>query len=184
MIRSALVSVGVVALVMSQIGMQQGRAQEERLQPIPNHGSRTVTWNDLTGEAAYRVSGTATYWPEVCDVGGPGEPGFVSEEVDFDQQLPADTTTYQWRSPQNQSLTFVKGVQITIDALGQDGAVLATDGVATTAEAAACGETGLPLAGRSQLVQPNRHYLLATMSFLWIGGTLLVLGARALRKRV
>lgn len=140
-------------------------------------GSDGIRWEDYHGEAAYRVYGYVLFLPPPSC--GPNRL-FSSERVEFDQELPANTTHFQPSPPKDERLTWGKDGSVTVEALDANGEVLVRDGSAwqadkfcTPEEIAAAG-SGPPVGG--SLVWPLAAALLATT------GAALVASGLTLRK--
>lgn len=127
------------------------------------------TWDDQDGEVSYHVFGNVVYLAHPSCLAGSD-----SEQVDFDEVLPADSTSYQLPHEQ---LTWGKDVFFTIEALDQAGSVIERDGVAAQAdrfctpeEIAAAGTGPGPSSGPLPLISTA----LAAFGAIAIGGGLLL----------
>ena len=88
-------------------------------------------WKDYEGEVAYRVSGYVAFLPPPSC--GPNRL-FSSERVEFDEELPADTTRFQLPPRKDERLTWRKDGSVTLEALSESGEVLERDGFAFNAD--------------------------------------------------
>ena len=145
------------------------------------HVDGLVTWSDRGDEASYRISGNVSYWPEPSCA--PDRLLIPGERVEFDEELPSGTTSYQLPNPGDGRLTFRKDATFFIEALAGDGSVIAQDGSAFTAdpfctpeEIAAAG-TGAGATNSGML--PFASAALAAFGAIAIGGALLSRRRRA-----
>lgn len=90
-----------------------------------------VDWIDLPGEASHRITGGIGYLepPSCAPTRNPPQ-----ESVEFDQTLPANTTSFTFPGPGNSLLTWAKSGHFTFEALAADGSRLAMNGVAWEAD--------------------------------------------------
>lgn len=90
-----------------------------------------VGWVDLPGEASYRIAGGIGYLepPSCAPTRNPPQ-----ESVEFDQALPANTTSFTFPGPGNSLLTWAKSGHFTLEALAADGSRLAINGAAWEAD--------------------------------------------------
>lgn len=88
--------------------------------------ARTIRWLDQEDEVAYHISGELRY---VESLDCPFDPQATGETVSFDEELPADTISFQWPAPEGGQIDTLKDIEITIQAVGENGEVLITDGI-------------------------------------------------------
>ncbi len=137
-----------------------------------------VTWRDQDREVEYRIFGLVTYSPPPsCTSGG----DILSETVEFSEVLAANTTSYTFPLAENESLTWRKGFEVTLEAVNDDGLVFITDGFAVTADQF-CTPDEIAAAGNGPSGaswSPAVPALAALLAF----GSALVLGGLVLARR-
>ena len=169
----------LIALSTTAVGAQDKDIEYGTL--MVRHVDGLVTWSDRGDEASYRISGNVSYWPEPSCA--PDRLLIPGERVEFDEELPSGTTSYQLPNPGDGRLTFRKDATFFIEALAGDGSVIAQDGSGFTAdpfctpeEIAAAG-TGPGSMGRDTPALASAA--LAAFGAIAIGGALLSRRRRA-----
>ncbi len=89
-----------------------------------------LVWQDIEGESAYRVSGTATYWPFCAEARAD-----VIQKIEFAENVAPDKTEFVLPRPSDGSSFFLK--ELAADVTAVDGEEMA-DGMAFTGEPPPC----------------------------------------------
>ena len=89
-----------------------------------------LVWRDIQGETAYRVAGTATYWPSCAEARVD-----VIQEIEFAEDVAPDKTEFVLPRPSDGSAFFLK--QLVADVTAVDVEEMA-DGIAFTGEPPPC----------------------------------------------
>jgi hypothetical protein len=134
MLRLTLV---LAALAIGTSALWQSGAAPSALEQSPlKHGPmalRTLPkqpafrWADQPSEAAYRVAGTVSYM--ICE----GE-DWRREDVRLAVRLPRNRTYYRWPAPEGRGEKHIKDIDVRVEALASDGAVLEQSGFSIIAE--------------------------------------------------
>jgi hypothetical protein len=137
-----------------------------------------LTWDDQDGEAGYHVYGSVDYWtPDPC--ASFGNPDI--ERIEFDEELPADTTSYQLPAATDSRLSVLKGLTFRVDAVDSSGAMInsdasgfSSDAFCTPEEIAAAGSGPSPASDALSLATAT----LAAFGAIAVGGGLLMRRSR------
>jgi hypothetical protein len=123
------------AAVVVAVGGASVMAQEQEIEYGKlglNNVNGVISWQAHEGAASYRVYGNVSYWPAPSCA--PDRPQPTIEHVDFNEDLPAGTTSYTLPVAVDPQLTFRKDLTFMIDVRSADGAVIARDATAFTAD--------------------------------------------------
>ena len=118
------------ALVLSLAGLdiRSASGQDEGVKTIElSHNEDGATWDDVDGEASYRITGMIAYLPAPSCIAPLDIPG---ETIEISQEVPADTTSFQYPLPADRRLTWRKDSQLAVEALDANGNVIARNGFA------------------------------------------------------
>jgi hypothetical protein len=96
-----------------------------------------VTWKDQAGEAAYRVSGSVSYFLKSCEEGSISKGDFKFSEI-----LPAGTTWYSFPDPENGEVNYMRQPSFRVEALDKNGRVMVEDGWTVINEPPDCPRNG------------------------------------------
>lgn len=143
---------------------------------------RTTTWNDLSNEDSYRVSGHILYQEEASC--GPDRLSLGSERIEFDEILPANTTFFGFPEPSDPRLTWAKDGVYTLEAFAADGSRIDIEGFAWIADQFCTPEdiaAELAAAGTGYSPPDSRVLMYAMAALLTFGVASLVAGAAARR---
>jgi hypothetical protein len=131
-----VVAVSVLAFAALIVSTELVRAQVPTIQVDLDFERQTLSWQDVSGESAYRVSGTVTYIASnYCEL--PGNT-LLWQEVDVSTTVAADTTTLALPSPPDTRADSVKDVFLTVEALDSAGQVIASGSMGLISEPAPC----------------------------------------------
>lgn len=177
-------TIGVVLLAAGALaGVQFAVAQEDELQLDWDRETRALTWTSVEGAVSYDLSGTVAYLHfGSCT---PGLDPSVSDTVEVDETVDANTTSFNVPPPRNPAADSIKDIEIIIHAVGPDRRVLAQDGFAVTADKFCDDETVAAELAAAGTGGPTRStnvpaLLAATLALL---GSLALAGGVAIRKR-
>ncbi|MDZ4278227.1 MAG: hypothetical protein U1B78_03715 [Dehalococcoidia bacterium] len=188
----------LIAGALLGLGIGGAAAQEETSDSLEvgfDEASGTIAWQDQESETGYRVSGHVLYTAlPACEQPGPST---GNELVDFSEELPANTTSFELPAAQDPQRTFRAELQVTVEALTEDGSVLAQGGfnfiaetfcpaTPTAVETAIPAETPaprLPETGASSLDGDALRPAVIASVVLGALGALLVAGSFVARRR-
>jgi hypothetical protein len=131
----------LVALALLTVSTEVGQAQTPtpaRMDVTLDHDTRILSWQDVAGEASYRITGVVAYRASnACDLAQTPGPG-VYEEVGISSDVPADTTSFTLPPPANASADTIQNIQVAIYALNSAGDTLASGAYGFIADPAPC----------------------------------------------
>ncbi|MDP2673388.1 MAG: hypothetical protein Q8Q00_00570 [Dehalococcoidia bacterium] len=128
------------ALALGSCG-GDGQRNGEPLEPVEGKGPLglylklrderyVLAWRDIEGETAYRVSGTATYWPSCAEARVD-----VIQEIEFAEDVAPGSTEFALPRPSDGSSFFLK--ELVADVIAFNGEEV-SDGMAFTGEPPQC----------------------------------------------
>ncbi len=101
------------------------------LQLDDSEGEVVAAWDDVSSASWYLVGGTARYGP-TCELISEGVT--ESEDVDFSEKLQAGQASFVLPKPADDRLTIVLSANVTLEAHGQDDAIIDTDATSVNAD--------------------------------------------------
>ncbi len=169
---------GLLAVIALSVLVSTATAQDDG-PLVLDWTTNPITWNDLPNEDSYRIFGSIRYDPQRCAL---TDPPAATEVIEFDEILPAGTTSFEFPRPSDPRLTLIKSVGYTLEALAADGSRIDVEGFGLTKDAFGdCTPAELAAAGTA--FKPPRNPVIGTTMLGLLLFGLATLGAGlALRK--
>ena len=178
MIRFAIGGIVFILAVLASFESATAYAQENGKLEL-DASTSTATWNDLPDENAYRVRGHVLY--QQAPSCSPNRPSVGSERIEFDETLPANTTSFSLPLPSDSRLTWAKDGNYTLEGLAADGSRIDVEGFGWTANGLFCTPEEIAAAGTSY-APPGSRLVNLIIFGLSVFGVISVITTAALRR--